>query len=283
MFTKEAIQQLSQAEQISNAAEAITSALDQNVGCVALPDNLELHELENYQELRRRARGTMKTSCIPDFAKYVLQQRQGDLETVIFVGRDTTAQAVLNLGTANAPGHADNLAVLQLQPTAAFTALTKIDGTYLSQKHAVEFLEDWIDQCSFFSTSADTPSVITKGTALQALRKLTIEAARKVESVSANFKETMSAFESVEATSSLTLPDLIYFDCTPYEGLSQRSFVLRLSVITSDEKPKLCLRIRQLEQHQEQMSAELMSLVEQALPSDDTGVTVLRGTYTRSN
>lgn len=283
MFTKEAIEQLSQAEQIRAAAEAITIGLSRYVGCVALPDNLKLHDLEHYSAWRHRARGTMKTSCIPDFAKYVLLQRYDEPKPVIFVGRDTSAVAVLNLGDAMEPGHADNLAVLQLQPTAAFTALTKIDGTYLSQKQAVEFLEDWIDQCSFFSTSADTPSVITKGTALQALRKLTIEAARKVESVSANFKETMSAFESVEATSSLTLPDLIYFDCTPYEGLSQRSFVLRLSVITSDEKPKLCLRIRQLEQHQEQMSAELMSLVEQALPSDDTGVTVLRGTYTRSN
>jgi len=189
---------------------------------------------------------------------------------------------VLNLGTTTAPGHADNIALLQLQPTAAFSALTKINGNHISQKTAVEFLEDWIDLVQFFSTASDSPSVITKGSALQALRKLTIEAARKVESVSANFKETMSAFESVEASSTLTLPDLVYFSCVPYEGLSERSFVLRLSVITGDDKPKLCLRIRQMEQHEDQMSAELMQLVETAL-HEDSNVTVLRGQYERSN
>jgi len=282
MFTKEAIQQLSQAEQITNASEAITKALDHKDGCVALPDTLQLHDLEKYQDLRRRARGLMKTSCIPDFAKYVVAQRDDSLQTTIFVGRDTSAKAVLNLGTTTAPGHADNIALLQLQPTAAFSALTKINGNHISQKTAVEFLEDWIDLVQFFSTASDSPSVITKGSALQALRKLTIEAARKVESVSANFKETMSAFESVEASSTLTLPDLVYFSCVPYEGLSERSFVLRLSVITGDDKPKLCLRIRQMEQHEDQMSAELMQLVETAL-HEDSNVTVLRGQYERSN
>lgn len=57
MFTKEAIQELAQAQAIA-AADATVERAD-IAGLVALPSDFELHNLEQHQTYRRRARGTM--------------------------------------------------------------------------------------------------------------------------------------------------------------------------------------------------------------------------------
>ena len=51
----------------------------------------------------------------------------------------------------------------------------------------------------------------------------------------------------------------------PYAGLQERTFSLRLSVLTGDRAPSIVLRVIKQEEHIEQMAEELAGLVRGAL------------------
>ena len=66
--------------------------------------------------------------------------------------------------------------------------------------------------------------------------------------------------ESVEAKTKDIMPVAFEFKCVPFEGLKERPFKLRLSIITGD-RPVLVLRIIQLEAVQEEMANEFRDLL----------------------
>lgn len=273
MFDKDAIKELAQAEAITAAGSAVAAALDDGTAIVALPSEFTVHDLEKTLPLRRRARGIMTTSSVAPFAEYVDQHKEPG--AAVFVDQDAmTAVAVLNLGTPDQPGHADNIAKMVAKRLAAFTALLQhASGSGLAQAKAAEFLEDWPGYFKFFKDSGE----ITAGQAIAAVRKLTIEAMRKLEATEQQLSATRSAFESVSATSTEPLPTTIYFNCVPYHGLKDRQFVLRLGVLTSAKDPAIVLRIVNKEQHEEEMAAELATLVDSSL--SESGVPVMVGKY----
>lgn len=273
MFDKDAIQELAQAESITAARESIDGAVGASVATVALPGDFTIHDLEKTLPLRRRARGMMTTSAVQPFAEYVEKHKEPG--AAVFVDQDAmTAVAVLNLGTPDKPGHADNIAKMTAKRMAAFTALlAHAGGMALAQAKAAEFLEDWPGYFKFFKDSTE----VTPGQAIAAVRKLTIEAMRKLEATDQQLSATRSAFESVSATSTEPLPTTIYFTCQPYHGLKSRQFVLRLGVQTGGKDPAIVLRIVNKEQHDEEMAAELSELVASSLTG--SGVPVMVGKY----
>jgi uncharacterized protein YfdQ (DUF2303 family) len=271
MFDKDAISLLQQADAIRATSAAVGEALEAD-GCVALPSDSKLHDLESFKPLRRRARGCMETILATDFAHYTTSHAEAGA-SVFVDGRKMQATAVLNLGTPAEPGHADNLARLSLQPTAAYSALHHINAGPLSQATAAEFLEDWPDFIKCFNDAGE----ISKPQAVAAVRKLSIDSLRKMESSVENLSASKSAFESVQATSSSPIPTLVYFKCEPYSGLAVREFVLRLGITTTSDKPHITLRIIKKELHTEEMAKEFAGLVSQAL-SDKLPVHV--GSYT---
>ena len=98
--------------------------------------------------------------------------------------------------------------------------------------------------------------------AVQTIRNLTIETARKLQSTVEQLSSSHSSFESVKASSTAgAVPDIIYFTCEPYAGLRERQFVLRLSVTTGESKPMLTLRVIKMETHTEEMAQELADKV----------------------
>jgi uncharacterized protein YfdQ (DUF2303 family) len=266
MIDKDAIEAL-------QLSEAITAA-NNNVGAsfvTALPDGFRLHDLEKHQTNRRRAIGVMKTNALPDFATYV--EAHAEIGATVFVNAQAmSATAVLNLGVPEEPGQADNLAVLEARRTAAFSALQHIaNGQPRSQQEIAEFLEDWPSMVSCFNDEG----IIPNPKAIAAVRKVTIEAMRKMENTEKQHAASRSAFESVQATSTEPLPTLVYFETVPYHGLASRLFVLRLGVRTSGDKPTITLRVQNLEQHEEEMANELAELVSTTVKT----TAVLLGTY----
>lgn len=279
MNIKDAITALTEAQSVTAANASIQTATNPTeVGVVSLPSDFQVHDLEQYLPERRRARGTMATAYVESFASYVTTHAEDGC--TVFVQDTIKAKAVLNLGSTDTPGHADNIALLEPTKTAAYTALLAIHGRKLTQRDAAEFLEDWIDHVKCFSgDDHETPSnLITARSAVGALRNLTIESARKLQSEVKSLSASMSAFESVEAKSEQPIPEYIYFKCNPYADLAEREFVLRLGVIT-DEKPQVVLRIRQLEKHTEEMAAELAELVTSSVGDS---ATVVLGNYQRA-
>lgn len=271
MFDKEAIETLAEGAAITQAEEAVTHGL-QAEGAAALPERFRVHDLEGFMPKRRRARGTMSTSAVGAFANYV--KAHAEAGATVFVSQDDmTATAVLNLGTPEAPGHADNRAVCKAKMTAAFEALKMhATGRGLPQSTVAEFFEDWAGNLLFFK---DNESV-TPPKAIAAIRKMTIESMRKLESEEKSLSASKSTFENVQATSADPIPTTIYFNCEPYFGLPERNFVLRLSVLTGNEKPAITLRIVKLEEHEQEMAQNFAALIGSAV---DPTVPVLLGTY----
>lgn len=187
------------------------------------------------------------------------------------------ACAVLDLGTQEQPGHAENTAELKPTKTAAYDALLQLNGRPRTQQDLAEFIEDWngIAVMQFFRDEQE----VTLPRTLAAIRSITIESARKVDSEVQQLSANRTAFESVQATSFVPIPTLIYCTTKPYADLEERTFVLRLSIITNDKAPLLVLRIQNLEAHTESMGKELAGLVHTAIQG---AMPVLLGSYRKA-
>jgi uncharacterized protein YfdQ (DUF2303 family) len=196
------------------------------------------------------------------------------------------AVGILNLGNPeHGPGHADNKAVLSLKSLAAYDALRKVaNGQAQTQTAVAEWMEDWQDLIKCYSESGEIDEGASRGVTtakgIAAVRAITIEAARKVESEEGQLSASRSAFESVKASSKHALPTHIYFKTVPYVGLAERTFVLRLGILTTGDKTSIVLRPVKMEEHQQEMAEEFAGIVAKSL--EMTGYNVLIGTYNKA-
>lgn len=271
MLTKEALIALMEQQAIIAADGAVENAFESD-GLFALPDHFKTHDIEQLMPLRRRPRGTMRTVLLPDFMNYVKDHCQPGAH--VFVDPEKmTATAVLNLGTVDKPGHADDLAVLAEDMTAEYKAMLAVAGGQpLAQRTVAEFLEDWAPHVTCRNDEGGIPT----NKAVAAVRRVTIESIRKQESQEQSLRAERTAFESVSATSVEPLPTFITFTCGAYAGLAPRAFELRLGVGTGGDKPTIQLRIINHELHKQEMARELAQRVREVL--SDT-VPVMVGSY----
>lgn len=268
MITTETLQQIGQGPAIDAAGHQLAKFDDM----LAMPNNFTVHDLEKSQPCRRRARGTMTTSNLDHFCSYVKVRAQEG--SCVFIDQQKIqATAVLNLGTAGAPGHADDLAIYAPMQTAAYKALLAIAGGMpRSQREVAEFLEDWGPD---FITARHGDDVMPHAQAVAAIRKVTIESLSKSENTQEQLSASRSAFDQVKATSADgKLPTTFVFSCEPYAGFISRSFTLRLAILTSDKAPTLTLRIVKAEQHAEAMAKELTDDMDAVLDVDAAHVLI---------
>lgn len=278
MFDKETLQLLQRADAIERANNAIAAAgIDDGSGACALSSDIEVADLERYLPKRRRARGAMKTADIASYVAYIKSalDTAADAPQVARTFVDDVAMravTVLDYGTHDMPLHCDHTAALEAKKTAEYEALLAIADKPKSQRDIAEFLEDWAP-----NIECDGDGVITAGQAASAVRRLTIEAARKQEHVDENLSASKSTFESVTASSSLGLPKIVRFMCVPYLDLELRTFELRISVRLTGDTPTLVLRSVKPDEAKQQMSDEFGALVRSELT--DTGILVVHGVY----
>lgn len=274
MMDASAIQELSHSEAIRAAAE-VADRFDE----VALPAGFVIHDLEKFNTVRRRARGMMGSTVAADFAAY--SKAHADPGACVFVDQDAMkAVAVLNLGTSDCPGHADNVAVLNMRKTAAYDDLLRIaDGHSKTQTQVAEWMEDWAHMLSASATDSDGQTQPIKlPHAIAAVRKITIDAARKTESEAASLSASKSTLERITAHSGgLTLPTMIVLTTEPYDGLDSMDIALRLGVVTTGDKVSIVLRIQKFEALQQEMAQALADLVRKCIGDS---MPVLIGAYT---
>lgn len=218
MITKDAIEAIQHGAGIADASGAIRDAIATG-SPLGLPNNYTLHDIERFLPVRRRMRGTMETSSIADFARYVAANKEAGA-CVFVAAQAIRVEAVLNMGTPEKPGHADNRARLRPEATAAYSALKQAaDGRPLPQSQVAEFLEDWAQHITCFG---DDGSEIPTRRAIAAVRKITIDALRKVEACEQQLSVSKSTFESVSASSKDPMPRTIHFSCVPFHGIDAR-------------------------------------------------------------
>jgi uncharacterized protein YfdQ (DUF2303 family) len=276
-----AIEAIQKAEATTAAANSIRGALTYTAcaGAAALPNDFAVHDLEKFMPTRRRMRGTMRTQSLEAFCDFV--KAYAEIGATVFVSPETlTATAVLNLGTPASPGHADMRAILEAKDTAAHAALRAAAKMPMTQMAAAEFVEDWADHITCKASDGNT---IATPKVVGALRKLTIESLKRVESEQQQLRATTSSFEDVQAKSADPLPATIDFKCQPAVFLRDRTFTLRLGILTGEKAPAIVLRIIKAEQHQEEMAYEmrggLLARIEPADPQQPRAISVEVGSY----
>ncbi|HBW4601556.1 TPA: DUF2303 family protein [Klebsiella pneumoniae] len=223
-----------------------------------LPDGTTVASLERFALERFRFRGAMDTTSIDDFVRYSVAYAQEEEKARCFIDADNMlARSIFNIGTLDNPGHADNVASIKLKKTAPFRALLAINGDRLSQKQIAEWLEDWSDFLLAFDAEGQTMDI---SKAAQAVRRVTIQQTNQADHEDSDFAGRKSLMQSVEASSKDVMPVAFEFKCIPYEGLGERRFSLRNSLLKSGE-PVFVLRIVQLEAQEEEMANEFRDLL----------------------
>jgi len=232
---------------------------------VAIPDNMSINDLERYMPNAARYRLNYETVNIADFIRYNANaDQQGAL---CFIDDESmTAHTIFDLGTLENPLHKAHQAKLKLRKSAAYKSVLAACNNHLPQKLASDFIEDWQDEIIAFSKDGDT---MTPLAAARSLRDLTIEAAKEINSKVDDFGESMSSMERVEAKHQEMLPAWIHFKCIPYQGLSERTFKLRVAIITSGEKPALSFRLLREEAIQEEIAEEFKGILEAAFEDSE--------------
>jgi uncharacterized protein YfdQ (DUF2303 family) len=277
MFDKEAVIKLQEGASISQAQGAMMLS-SSTKDTVALPSDFKVHDLEKYLPTRRRARGNMQTESLQDFASYFKDHQEHG--ATVFVDQDKMrAVGVLNLGVSDAPGHADNTATLSMVPTPAYDAFREVcNGGPVSQARVAEWIEDWQDMIRCFHIAETEEGVVpalNTQKAIAAVRNITIDSARKVESEEGQLSASKGSFESVKASSKHTLPTHIQLRTEAYAGLNDRLFIIRLGILTGGDKVSISLRPVKMEEHRQEMANEFAELTRIELQ----GVPVLIGRY----
>ncbi|HEJ8266498.1 TPA: DUF2303 family protein [Klebsiella oxytoca] len=232
----------------------------QRLACptAVLPAGTGIESLERFSSERFRFRGAMETTSIDDFVRYSSGYAKEDEKARCFIDADNMlARSIFNIGTLDKPGHADNVASIKLKKTAPFRALLAINGDHLNQKQIAEWLEDWSDYLLAFDAGGNT---MTIAQAAQAVRRVTIQQATQADHEDSDFSGKKSLMQSIEASSKEVMPVAFEFKCVPYEGLGERRFSLRNSLLKSSD-PVFVLRIVQLEAQEEAIANEFRDLL----------------------
>jgi len=231
-----------------------------------------INSLEKYMDAPLRFRGEYKTTRLKDLAAYLKGNPQ---EHDIFLDRDTmSATAILDRGTVCNPGWCEHQAKLALEMTSEYAAILENDGRGMRQIQFQHFCEDWLDHVSFWLEGQE----MDPGTAIQRIKKITIESARKTGSSVGDFAASRSSMESIEIGSDRDkLPDSFTYTVTPYEGFIAREIDCRITARTGDDKIDLAYRIMRKEALIDSIANEFRTLIEQQCGSD---AEIYIGTYT---
>jgi uncharacterized protein YfdQ (DUF2303 family) len=252
-LTAEAIQLITDTALIATA-----KALDTNTPTVVLPEGAKIVSLEQYGAGRSRFRGTFSTNSLLDFSKYVIDRKVENAQG--FINQDEmTCSVLFNLGTDEVPGHADDRAVLKLKATAGYQAVQAISGRAMSQKDMSDWIENWHSTLSAVGEDLQAISLVK---AIAAVRTISIKATSESDHTVSETRASRSAMDAIEATSKETLPTSLIFSVVPFEGLSLREIILRISVITSGAQPALKLRWVGEEIQREEIAEEFKAVLE---------------------
>ncbi|MGL6026389.1 MAG: DUF2303 family protein [Vibrio sp.] len=268
---KSAIQQI---QESANAPEFLQQLQKAGFPVAALPASFNLHDLEEFMPIRNQFRGTMRTANIDEFVRYH-EEYQTEGNQCFVNAEKMAATTIFDLGTQSLPGHCKHQANLELRKTAAFKALLNINEERLSQKKLAEWVEDYSEFIQAFSTAGE---LIDNAVASAAVRNMKFEARAGRESNVDDFSQHQSEYESiaVRTKEEFPMPAVFKFNCDPYLGLPPRTFEMRMSTIGNET---LILRIKKLEQHQEEMSEEFQDKLQARFNEDAVEINTFIGQF----
>lgn len=212
---------------------ALVAALAQPVpvtdGAMAVPENYNLHSLEEFEPAPNRIRATVEAVGIDSFTSYINRFKNPD--STIFITPDLTqlahgaclATAVIDYhasGTAEfleRPRWGDHVVTLYARPSLPYAKLLALDGKLLDQPSFAQALED----IARFSSSHPAADLIEVARTISLTSKGDFKSFEDELSGSVDFKFDLAVRASAGTqTRSLTVPSVIAFNIPLIEGLS---------------------------------------------------------------
>lgn len=129
----------------------------------------------------------------------------------------------------------------------------------MSQKDMSDWIEDWHSTLSAVGQDNQDMSLVK---AIAAVRTISVKAISESDHTVSETRASRSAMDAIEATSKETLPTWLIFTVVPFEGLSVREIILRISVITSGAQPALKLRWVGEDVQREEIAQEFKSVLD---------------------
>lgn len=237
-----------------------------------LPKDMQVVSLEKHNQHRNQFRAKFSTYNFDSLIAYAKVCEQENAQCFIDE-KNLGAEIVFDVGNVEKPLHAQHRATLKMEKTAAFKALCDFQGKKCDQRDFSGWLEDWADYITPYTDDEEKMSLTS---AVQAVRKITLDYARNEEHEVSDFAASRSAMESVEAKSKLQLPKYFVFNTETYKGLTEQAFTLRLSILTGGDKPVLVARLIKADQIQETIAKEFADKLTNELK--DTAIKVNIGT-----
>lgn len=257
----EIIQQDTSIEQQANAAIAAFA----NGSPLLVNEKFNLQDLEKFQTLRRSYQVRFGTKSIAAWCSYCKTEISGiaaDQPAIAFVDGDkSSAIAVFDLGTPEAPKHGRWTARITVEKTPEYLAFLNALNERTSQRDLCEWVEEWSGSLSFLNSEGD--KIPTKK-AFNALRTITIKAKKNSESRVEDHSASRSTMESVEAESrENALPSFVVMTTPPHMEFKPRDFIARISLLTGEDNPRFVLRPQRLEKIREDIAKEFVEKIQE--------------------
>ena len=228
-----------------------------------LPPNYTLVSTEKFQDQPSRFRRTFTTPRLSNFIRYV--ERHANSASALFISDDVSkVVAVLNHGSETNPLWGDNKAVLALEHTPEVKAMLGACKRNLSQQEIIDFVEDWTQRGAIQMLDS-MGAVISPQSAIGALRRIKIEAKGSTTVEQGQMRAARSSMEEIEAKGADDmLPYALRLIGSVYPETNSRTVIMRMSVLTSGDKPQFSLRVMEWDWH----LAELAKEIEERIASD---------------
>lgn len=235
--------------------------LKTDIPTIMVPDAASIASLEKFQATPARFRAKYNTRLLSAFTEY-MDGIVGE-DSAVFIDPDNMrATAYVDLGTHEVPQWRDHSAVLTLDDTPAYAAVTGHAGKMHNQRDMTDFIEDWAENIQFYA-DVERANAVNLGSALTTIRHLTLKEKRQGDHHDGDFKASRSTMEEVEvASGDKPLPACFTFTTPPYMGFQPRTLTCRLRATSPDGKtPALTYRIMGLDRLKEELAEEFKGLL----------------------
>lgn len=249
----------------NSALNHANSAIDKSKDVLFIDKNTQIADLQKFSKTKRRMSGNFKTSSISalaEFAESTIKESPEIDTPSCFVGEDGKASLFFNFGSIENPLHQDLTGSVSLKKTAVFKAIEELKDRQLTQRELAEFIEDFNTCAVALDKNGD---VILQSSAIASIRDMSIESQRNVGQTSEDYRDTASAFASVEAKFKGATPAYLKFTIQPFSEMSEYEFIFRISVLTTNDRIALTLRCAKWDEILEEVNAEFQEKLTEKL------------------
>ncbi len=245
------------------SASDTTALSDADFPAIVIPGGSSLESLEHLQLQPNHLVSHYTTHVLTDFINYSIKQL--DEFSVTYIDTDTAkAVTIFDHGDKINPLWGRHRASLKLQKTPSYKALIEADNQQQSQIELIDFFIDWESAITFQDENSQN---IPFKTAINRIRKLSINTQSSAELEQGDFKSKKSAMESVDITSGQdTPPASFFFTASPHDGFEHCKFLCNIRTTTHGDDVRIKYRIIGLDSEKENIANEFKDKIIEAMP-----------------